>query len=505
MTSANFYKNERLKIFVLICLVFLAYAPVFQAPFKTMDDQLAIVHNEKVHDLSQWPDLFKSSYFGIGDYYRPIVFLSYMLSYHFFGLNPLGYYLVSLILHAITAILVYRLVSVFFEKGSISFFAALLFAVHPIQWVAVSTLTGQNVLLYGSFYIASFLSFYHFLKSKKPALYAGSLILFVLALLSRETAFTLPFLLGSYIMLFRPSASRKKDAQWITGHAVILIVYFIFRKASGFLFLLEQKRSLAEIALSFLTFLKSLLVGLGLIFWPVDLHFDRSTQVFSSFTQGQLIATAVVFMLTAVLIIQNRKKIPKVTLFFIFWIIMDLLPVSQLIAPIRIQPGYISTGDHMFYVSSVGILVLLVSFIIDQREKLAKKISISPNIGRFFLAGVMLFWFFATLKQSIISSSDLALHRQTLAYAPYNMRIRRSYTASLREYGLFEEAEQQYRILLQQDPLNVEFRISLGKSLVDQGKIKEGIEEYEKIQNPGIFADLLKDNLEKAKKLLRKR
>ena len=116
MTSANFYKNERLKIFVLICLVFLAYAPVFQAPFKTMDDQLAIVHNEKVHDLSQWPDLFKSSYFGIGDYYRPIVFLSYMLSYHFFGLNPLGYYLVSLILHAITAILVYRLVSGFFEN-----------------------------------------------------------------------------------------------------------------------------------------------------------------------------------------------------------------------------------------------------------------------------------------------------------------------------------------------------------------------------------------------------
>ena len=74
-------------ILIVLVLGFTAYSFVLEAPFKTMDDNSSIVNNSDIQDISNIKRIFTSSFFGDSHYYRPLVSLSYMLEYHFFGLN----------------------------------------------------------------------------------------------------------------------------------------------------------------------------------------------------------------------------------------------------------------------------------------------------------------------------------------------------------------------------------------------------------------------------------
>ena len=136
-----------------------AYSFMLSSPFKTMDDEFAIVNNPDIKSFQNTAKILGSSFFSGNTYYRPLVSLSYMLEYHFFDLNPLFYNLDNLILHLATSISVFFIVFIIFKKRWISFFTALLFAIHPVHWEAVSSISGRAILLCAFFNLNAFLLF----------------------------------------------------------------------------------------------------------------------------------------------------------------------------------------------------------------------------------------------------------------------------------------------------------------------------------------------------------
>lgn len=69
--------------------------------------------------------------------YRPLTVLTFRLNYLADGLNPLGYHLVNVAIHAFVSVLFHRYALTLLKDAQVSLLIALLFAVHPIHTDAV--------------------------------------------------------------------------------------------------------------------------------------------------------------------------------------------------------------------------------------------------------------------------------------------------------------------------------------------------------------------------------
>src|SRR3989338_5829211 len=206
---------------------FLIYSNTFSSPFH-FDDTPNIVENYKLRDLSIfWPPS-DTRYIGS---------LSFALNYYFSGLNVFGYHLVNIIIHIINSILVWWLVILTFRtpvmerintnpqlRYFIAITASLLFVSHPIQTQAVTYIVQRFASLATLFYLLS-LTLYikaklqtiqveakdenKFFSTSTLTFYLLSLISAILAMKTKEIAFTLPFVVLLYeFMFFTPHPSR---------------------------------------------------------------------------------------------------------------------------------------------------------------------------------------------------------------------------------------------------------------------------------------------------------
>jgi hypothetical protein len=168
------------------------------------DDVFAIRDNQDVRPHTPLIDIFTNDFWGkpMSDptshkSYRPFTVITFRINYAIHGLEPWGYHLVNIILHAISTLLVWQLCTsvVFVKQPWLSFQAAVLFAVHPIHTEAVAGVVGRADVLSCTFFILSFLFYHDCVISKSNYLsYILKLLLCIvtgtLAMLSKEQGVT---------------------------------------------------------------------------------------------------------------------------------------------------------------------------------------------------------------------------------------------------------------------------------------------------------------------------
>lgn len=217
------------------------------------------LRNFFVSDDFDWIELTRSAsgifkvltgnYYGIhgaGGSFRPMVNLIFAHENFLFGLNPAGYHLVSIFFHIGAAFMVYLIAARLFVKSANSNFiaalAAFIFSILPnhteaVVWIA-AVADPVTTFLY-------LLSFYLYLRSKKIAAF----IFFGLAILTKETAITLPFLILGYELIINRNFNLKKLAKIFYPYFLILAVYLVWRFwAIGLLFGYYGRTSLAATA-----------------------------------------------------------------------------------------------------------------------------------------------------------------------------------------------------------------------------------------------------------------
>jgi hypothetical protein len=147
--------------------------------------------------------------------WRPLVDVYFFVTYRLFGLDPFPYHLVNVLLHGATACLLAVLIAALTSRPAIGVVAGLLFAVSPTYDLVVNSI-GHATELFASFF--SFLALVLYLgylqrRNRASILYALALASFGLALMSRESSFTLVVvLLGMALVSKRPASLTESRA-----------------------------------------------------------------------------------------------------------------------------------------------------------------------------------------------------------------------------------------------------------------------------------------------------
>ncbi|GFR22841.1 protein O-mannosyl-transferase Tmtc3, partial [Trichonephila clavata] len=107
------------------------------------DDIAAISDNRDIRPYTPMINIFQNDFWGTPlrkehshKSYRPLTVLSFRLNYAVHGLEPMGYHLINIVLHAFVCHLFYKL-CLHFLSGSSSLVSSALFAVHPVHTDAV--------------------------------------------------------------------------------------------------------------------------------------------------------------------------------------------------------------------------------------------------------------------------------------------------------------------------------------------------------------------------------
>ncbi len=193
------------QLMLIVAVILAAYYPIAFGDFSRIDDHTIIeaVSNMGPKDV---PGLFipHSQY---GAYYRPVLFLSFLLDKYLFNLDPGFMHLHNIILHAINALLIFWLAFQLIPdrtagKSLIPLLSALIFGLHPIATEPVSWIAGRTDVLACTFILLSANCLIRFRKTASYWYIALSALFMGLGFLTKEVA--LAFLPGAFLLVASP-------------------------------------------------------------------------------------------------------------------------------------------------------------------------------------------------------------------------------------------------------------------------------------------------------------
>lgn len=485
--------------FLLIGLLcFMAFSPALFGQFKGMDDEISIVMNEDLRSVSNLPRIFTSGYFKGRDYYRPLVNASYMAEYQAFELQPFFYNLDNILLHVLNAWLVFILVGLLLDDRRKAWWVSLFFAIHPLQWEAVGNISGRAILLCAMFVLAAFILFLKYLKDRRPWLIGVSALCFGLGLLCKESAGVLVLVLGLYMLLM-----RRREWKLFVPFFVILVVYLAGRKLLGLTHVFPW-RNVHEMFFGFTSFLFGIFTYLRLILVPAGLHFDRSSPLFPLNAVAGPVFTWAVYLVFAGGLWFMRSRMAPFVIFCGAWFFIELLPVSQILTSIGVQIGAISLAEHFLYVPLIpaGILIVLAG------EKLMRwsdgRGIVRCAVFKLIMGGCAALFVVTSLQQAFYASNEAVMIKQSLAANPANARLHAALAMVYVKAEDYGKAEEHFRTAAGLDPAEVRYRISLGKSIADQGRYAEALALYAGINDARTWQKLLDENTRAAEGLMKK-
>src|SRR3989449_1249970 len=183
------------------------YTTLFRSQFVNWDDEENFLDNPHYRGLG-WTHLRWMWTTHLG-HYIPLTWMTLGLDYLLWGMNPLGYHLTNLLLHAANAVVFFFVVRRILtlallgasERGlalAVSAgFAALVFAIHPLRVESVAWATERRDVLSGLLYLLTILVYLRASErgERGRGWYWGAVAVFVLALLSKSMVVNLPVVL----------------------------------------------------------------------------------------------------------------------------------------------------------------------------------------------------------------------------------------------------------------------------------------------------------------------
>lgn len=218
---------------IITVLTVLCYYPNFSGEF-IMDDIFLVKENAFIREA---PSLFTylSQEDGITDasdagkfhtgYYRPLINLTYWIDYKVWGMNASGFRSTNLLMHILACFILFNLLGFFFKDKKAVLLAAMMFSLHPVNTEAVSLVTSRNNILVTIFVLLSLYQYILAFKKENNSRILVSALLFLLALLSKESGIMLLPILFVYHRVFLDK--EKKFFKEIVSYVpFILIIAF---------------------------------------------------------------------------------------------------------------------------------------------------------------------------------------------------------------------------------------------------------------------------------------
>lgn len=430
-------------------------------------------------------------------FYRPLTSLSYWLDCKIWGFNPAGFHLTNILLQiANTLILCFILLNLGLGR-TVSFFSCLLFSVFPFHFENVSWISGRTDLLSFLFAALSLFFFIAFLKRKNYLVLTLSSFFYLCSLLSKENNF---FLIVIYFfILYWKEPKLKNSIIGIIPFGIGFLVWAGLRStALGYLSPGYSGRTLLD-------FFSTTGFYFIRLFFPFNLSFTvDSYRIFKNIPYLILgIIVTLLFILSALLLLKKRKKIP--TLAFIHFSFYLLLLPSVVLIFSATTFSFIA-WRFLYFVSALFVsclaylilrtmkhkfisivLLLLLSFLyaseIYPKNKIFgksetdfwlsfKNIEKEDVLAKFNI-GVT--WLPKDEKKALEIFDDIISHREHYSHLLYEIRIYEELAQYYTFKKNFPRAETYFKKLLGlQSFQSQHFHFTYAFFLAFQGKISEG-------------------------------
>ncbi|HXI09833.1 MAG TPA: tetratricopeptide repeat protein, partial [Thermodesulfobacteriota bacterium] len=346
----------------LLCALasFLVYAPTLNYGFINWDDPEYVYNNPLIRsmDAGFFISILTRPYFGN---WHPLTMLSYALDYRFWGLNPAGYHLTNIVFHglntALVLVLAVRLLRASGARWTASeevlagVVAAVFFGLHPVHAESVAWVSERKDVLSAFFFILSLLAYLKYAADPLKRRYAAALVFFILALMSKPMAVTLPVVL--LVLDFYPL--RRS----FSGRTVVeKLPFFALAAGASALTMWAQKGALArEGVLTLGARVATAVRAAGFYLYKMALPFDLAPYyphpVSIDFFTPEYIGAAVFLAAVTVFCFVTVKRHRGLLSGWLYYLV-TLLPVLGLI-----QVGGQAAADRYTYIPSIGVAVLL--------------------------------------------------------------------------------------------------------------------------------------------------
>ncbi len=481
--------NRWLPITLLIFVCMLVYTNSLSNGF-VFDDYAVIVENKylKLPGIN-FASFFNHSYFNIAGgeaSYRPVATLSYYLTYAIAGLNPFFYHLLSVILHMVNVVLVYLLFNLILKHRFTALIAGLLFACHPALTEAVDCIAYNEDLLAAVFFLLAFL---FCLKSRKNGLktdvknYGLSLFFFLLGLLSKEMAITLPAIIFLYDVSFRNDADRKSFSLQLIlknikerglfygGYLAVSLLYLSIR----FFVLYHPQESIKPFygnLFERMIFLPTHIFSfIKLAFFPVNLTADY---VFSYPHHFFAASNLIGFLFVAGLAVGSVFifKYSRGIFFGIWWFFITLFPVYNII------PIYNPFAERFLYIPLIGLCMLVaIVFKTLMNKRLSETLPVKV-LASVAIIAILSFYARITIARNLDWKDSLTLWSKTVITSPNSSIAHGSLGRAYQDLGQLEEAIREYKMAIEIFPNNYKAYYNLGVLYDRQGALKEAVANY---------------------------
>ena len=472
---------------LLLLLTAAAYWPALRCGF-VWDDNTYVTDNLTLRSLHGLRRIWFEP--GATLQYYPMVFTSFWIEYHLWKLQPFGYHLVNILLHALNAVLLWRVLRRLNIPGA--WWAAAIFAVDPVTVESVAWITERKNVLSCLFYLLAVSAFFRFRPLTDGAtarpwdwrFYPLVLGLFLCALFSKTVTCSLPAAL-LLVVWWKTGRVQKRDA-------AAMAPLFVFGAGLGFVTAWLEKNLAgadgAEWTLSLQQ--RCLLAGrvlwfyAGKLFWPHPLIF-----IYPHWEIDARAAWSYLFPLAALGVVAAlwllRKRLGTGPLVAVLFFAGTLVPALGFVDVYPFRFSFVA--DHFQYLASMGLFALVVgacATISRQAGQAGRNLAVATGAATLLGYGLL------TWNQTHVYRNVETLWRDTLAKNLSAWIAQNNLGVALQDRGKEAEAQVHYEEALRLKPDYIEAHNNLGNVLVDFNRVPEAIGLYrEAIRLEPNYAD----------------
>ncbi|HUJ10335.1 MAG TPA: tetratricopeptide repeat protein [Verrucomicrobiae bacterium] len=461
---------------LLVVLTGVAYLPALRGGF-IWDDDGHVTENPTLRSFEGLGDIWVRP--GSTQQYYPLVFTSFWMEYQLWKLQPFGYHLVNVLLHALNAVLLWRLLRRLRIPGA--WWAAAVFAVHPVTVESVAWITERKNVLSSTFYLLAALAYLRFrpLTGREAGRmwnwrwYPWVLVLFLFALLSKTVTCSLPAVLV-LLTWWKLGRLEKRDGQ-------VLAPLFILGLILGFLTIWMEKHEIGAKGPDWeLTIIQRCLIAgralwfyAGKLFWPHDLMF-----IYPRWRVDAGVAWPYLFPLAALSVLVTlwllRSRIGKGPLVAVLCFAGTLTPALGFfdVYPFR----YSFVADHFQYLACIGLIVLAVSAGATILERAGQT---TRRVGMLAAAAIVLLLAASTWGRAEVYRDSETLWQDTLRKNPDCWMAHNNLGVVLARQGKMKEAMGHWVEASRLKPDFAEVPYNVGVALEQAGRWQEAIGYYE--------------------------
>ncbi|MBK8967738.1 MAG: tetratricopeptide repeat protein [Lewinellaceae bacterium] len=466
---------ERPALFAVLLMAMAAavYALSVKNGFVFFDDDKAILYNQALQNPSLGK-FFSGQNLGM---YAPVSWIGYWIGSLISGKEAWGYHLLGLVLHSINAGVAYLLLRQLVRRHWPAFFAAALFAVHPVQVEAVSWAAALSTVLFSTFYLLGALAYVQWKSRTTPLYYGLAIAAFVLACLAKSAAVTLPLLLLAI--------DTYRAGKWDWKFVLNKIPFFAISLAFGvytFMTRAQEGHDIEATSAVFSTLDRFWMVCQTLLFYPVKLLAPVGFSIAYPFVKSggswdwTYYAAPVVLAGLAFLIWKKGRSNYDLLLGLAIY----LLPLSVML-PFRTVGSFELRSDRYVYISCLGLFLLLAL--------LVEKLKPAQRYG--ILAGIVAVLGVLSFQQTKVWKDGIALFSNCVEKTPEAALCQCNLAYSELLSYKFDEAAYHYSEALKYDPNTVEAYNGRGQAYFNLKKIPEALDDFTNAIQAGLVSPKL--------------